>query len=112
MGAPDLRARAGIVTGQAALLVNREEGVVVGDRVNTAARIQAAADPGTVLVDDVTRQVTAAADRRTRTPAATSSRASPSRSSCGERSRRSRSPRASTAMACRRSSSGAMQSCA
>ena len=58
VGAPDLRARAGIVTGQAALLVNRDEGVVVGDRVNTAARIQGAADPGTVLVDDVTRQVT------------------------------------------------------
>jgi class 3 adenylate cyclase/tetratricopeptide (TPR) repeat protein len=60
VGAPDLRACAGIVTGQAALLVNREEGVVVGDRVNTAARIQAAADAGTVLVDDVTRQATAA----------------------------------------------------
>jgi class 3 adenylate cyclase/tetratricopeptide (TPR) repeat protein len=58
VGAPDLCARAGIVTGQAALLVNRDEGVVVGDRVNTAARIQTAADPGTVLVDDVTRQVT------------------------------------------------------
>ena len=58
VGASDLRARAGIVTGQAALLVKRDEGVVVGDRVNTAARIQAAADPGTVLVDDVTRQVT------------------------------------------------------
>ena len=56
--APNLRARGGIVTGQAALLVNRDEGVVVGDRVNTAARIQGAADPGTVLVDDVTRQVT------------------------------------------------------
>ncbi len=58
---PDLRARAGVVTGQAALLANHDEGVVVGDRVNTAARIQAAADPGTVLVDDVTRQVTSAA---------------------------------------------------
>ena len=57
VGAPDLRARAGIVTGQAALL-NRDEGLVVGDRVNTAARIQGAADPGTVFVDDVTRQVT------------------------------------------------------
>jgi len=58
VGAPGLCARAGIVTGQAALLTNRDEGVVVGDRVNTAARIQGAADPGTVLVDDVTRQVT------------------------------------------------------
>ena len=59
--APDLRARAGIVTGHAALLGNPDEGLVVGDRVNTAARIQATADPGTVLVDDVTRQVTSAA---------------------------------------------------
>ena len=58
VGAADLRARAGIVTGQAALLTNRDEGVVVGDRVNTAARIQGAATPGTVFVDDVTRQVT------------------------------------------------------
>ena len=58
--APDLRARAGIVTGHAALMVNSDEGLVVGDRVNTAARIQGAADPGTVLVDDVTRQVTSA----------------------------------------------------
>ncbi|MGH2887634.1 MAG: ATP-binding protein, partial [Solirubrobacteraceae bacterium] len=59
--APDLRARAGIVTGHAALVVNPDEGLVVGDRVNTAARVQGAADPGTVLVDDVTRQVTSAA---------------------------------------------------
>jgi class 3 adenylate cyclase/tetratricopeptide (TPR) repeat protein len=59
--APDLEARAGVVTGQAALLANQDEGVVVGDRVNTAARVQAAAEPGTVLVDDITRQVTSTA---------------------------------------------------
>ncbi|HJS96908.1 MAG TPA: adenylate/guanylate cyclase domain-containing protein, partial [Solirubrobacteraceae bacterium] len=59
--APDLQARAGVVTGQAALLVKPEQGVVVGDRVNTAARVQAAAEPGTVLVDDITRQVTSTA---------------------------------------------------
>jgi class 3 adenylate cyclase/predicted ATPase len=59
--APDLEARAGVVTGQAALLDNQQEGVVVGDRVNTAARVQAAADPGAVLVDDITRQVTSTA---------------------------------------------------
>jgi class 3 adenylate cyclase/predicted ATPase len=57
----ELQARAGVVTGQAALLVKPEEGVVVGDRVNTAARMQAAAEPGTVLVDDITRQVTSTA---------------------------------------------------
>ncbi len=61
VSAPDLRARAGVVTGQAALLASQEEGVVVGDRVNTAARVQAAAEPGTVLVDDITRQVTSTA---------------------------------------------------
>ncbi len=60
-GAPDLQARAGVVTGQAALLASREEGVVVGDRVNTAARVQAAAEPGTVLVDDITRRITSTA---------------------------------------------------
>ncbi len=59
--APELQARAGVVTGQAALLAKPEEGVVVGDRVNTAARVQAAAEPGTVLVDDITRQVTSTA---------------------------------------------------
>jgi class 3 adenylate cyclase/tetratricopeptide (TPR) repeat protein len=59
--APDLKARAGVVTGQAALLDNQAEGVVVGDRVNTAARVQAAAEAGVVLVDDITRQVTSTA---------------------------------------------------
>jgi class 3 adenylate cyclase/tetratricopeptide (TPR) repeat protein len=59
--APELQARAGVVTGQAALLPQADEGVVVGDRVNTAARVQAAAEPGTVLVDDITRQVTSTA---------------------------------------------------
>ncbi len=58
--APGLRARAGVVTGQVAPLEDPEEGLVVGDRVNTAARVQAVADPGTLLVDDVTRQATAA----------------------------------------------------
>jgi class 3 adenylate cyclase len=61
VGAANLRARAGVVTGQAAAMDNPGEGLVVGDRVNTAARIQSAAEPGTVLVDEVTRQVTSAA---------------------------------------------------
>ena len=34
---------------------------MVGDRVNTASRVQSVAEPGTVYVDEVTRQVTAAA---------------------------------------------------
>ena len=61
VGAPGLRARAGVVTGQVAALENPGEGIVVGDRVNTASRVQSAAAPGTVLVDEVTRQVASAA---------------------------------------------------
>src|SRR5712691_4862321 len=52
-GAPDLRLRAGVLTGEAAVTVGAEgQGMVAGDLVNTAARIQAAAEPGTVLVGD------------------------------------------------------------
>jgi class 3 adenylate cyclase/tetratricopeptide (TPR) repeat protein len=61
LGAPGLRARAGVTTGQVAALENPGEGLVVGDRVNTASRVQSSADPGTVLVDEVTRHVTSAA---------------------------------------------------
>jgi class 3 adenylate cyclase len=59
--APDLRARAGAVTGQVAALENPGEGIVVGDKVNTASRVQSAAGPGAVLVDEVTRQLGSAA---------------------------------------------------
>ncbi|MEN3282372.1 MAG: hypothetical protein V7607_3512, partial [Solirubrobacteraceae bacterium] len=61
VSAPELRARAGVVTGQVAALANPGEGLVVGDRVNTASRVQSSAEPGTVYVDEVTRQVTSAA---------------------------------------------------
>ncbi|NYJ08904.1 ATP-binding protein [Petropleomorpha daqingensis] len=56
-----LQARAGVVTGRAASLGNPLEGIVVGDRVNTAARLQGAAPPGGVLVDAATHEVTVAA---------------------------------------------------
>ncbi len=61
VGASGLRARAGVVTGQVAALEDPGEGLVVGDRVNTASRVQSAAEPGSVFVDGVTRQATAAA---------------------------------------------------
>jgi class 3 adenylate cyclase/tetratricopeptide (TPR) repeat protein len=62
VGAPELRARAGILTGQAAVTLGAEgEGMVAGDLVNTASRIQAAAEPGWVLVGENTKQATEAA---------------------------------------------------
>ena len=46
-GAADLRARAGVLTGEAAVTLGAEgQGMVAGDLVNTASRIQAAAKPG------------------------------------------------------------------
>jgi hypothetical protein len=56
----DLQARVGIVTGGAATTATAEEGLVIGDRVNTAARIQSAAPPGCCYVDEVTRAATSA----------------------------------------------------
>jgi len=56
-----LAARVGIVTGQAATTETPEEGLVVGDRVNTAARIQAVASPGCCYVDESTKRATDAA---------------------------------------------------
>jgi class 3 adenylate cyclase/tetratricopeptide (TPR) repeat protein len=62
LGVDRLRARAGVTTGEAAVTLGAKgEGMVAGDLVNTSARIQAAADPGSVLVGDVTRRATEAA---------------------------------------------------
>src|SRR5436305_2725880 len=59
VGAPELRARAGVLTGEAAVTLGAEgEGMVAGDLVNTASRIQSLAEPGTVLVGEATRRAT------------------------------------------------------
>ncbi len=59
---PELRVRAGVLTGNAAVELGAEgEGMVLGDTVNTASRLQSIATPGTVLVDDVTRRASEAA---------------------------------------------------
>jgi predicted ATPase len=49
------------VTGGAATTETPEEGLVIGDRVNTAARIQSVAPPGRCYVDETTRAATAVA---------------------------------------------------
>jgi class 3 adenylate cyclase/predicted ATPase len=62
VGIPTLRARAGVLTGEAAVALNAtNQGMVAGDIVNTASRIQAAAQPGDVLVGDDTMHATQSA---------------------------------------------------
>ena len=62
VGAGDLRARAGVVTGEAAVNLSATgQGMVAGDVVNTAARVQTAASPGDVAVDGATYRLSNAA---------------------------------------------------
>jgi class 3 adenylate cyclase/tetratricopeptide (TPR) repeat protein len=62
LGVPGLSMRVGLVTGEVAVTLGATgEGMVAGDAVNTAARVQAAAPPGQVYVDDTTRSLTSAA---------------------------------------------------
>jgi class 3 adenylate cyclase len=55
----NLRARAGVLTGEAAVTIGATaEGMVAGDLVNTASRVQSVAEPGLVYVGDSTRRST------------------------------------------------------
>src|SRR5207245_11361067 len=59
VGGAELRARAAVMTGEAAVTIGAQgEGMVAGDLVNTASRVQAIAEPGRVLVGESTRRAT------------------------------------------------------
>jgi class 3 adenylate cyclase/tetratricopeptide (TPR) repeat protein len=56
-GLPELAVRAGVQTGEAAVSLRAVgQGLVAGDIVNTAARFQSAAEPGTVVVGAATQR--------------------------------------------------------
>jgi class 3 adenylate cyclase len=62
VGLPTLQARAGVLTGEAAVTLGAVgQGMVAGDLVNSASRVQAIAKPGSVLVGESTRRATEAA---------------------------------------------------
>jgi class 3 adenylate cyclase len=61
-GVPGLAARCGVVTGEVAVTLGAVgEGMVAGDAVNTASRVQVAAEPGQVLADGVTQRLAGSA---------------------------------------------------
>jgi class 3 adenylate cyclase/tetratricopeptide (TPR) repeat protein len=61
-GVPGLAGRAGVVTGEVAVTLGAAgEGMVAGDAVNTASRVQAAAGSGQVLVDAATHRLAGSA---------------------------------------------------
>ena len=59
LGNPQLAARVGILSGETAVGPGgNQHGLVIGDIVNTAARLQAVAEAGTVIVGESTRSLT------------------------------------------------------
>jgi len=62
VGLTGVALRVGIVTGEVAVTIGAQgQGMVAGDAVNTASRVQSAAEPGGVWVDETTRVLTTAA---------------------------------------------------
>jgi class 3 adenylate cyclase/tetratricopeptide (TPR) repeat protein/ribosomal protein L40E len=54
---PEIQARVGVLTGEAAVTIGAtNQGMVAGDLVNTAARLQSVAPPGAVLVGEATHR--------------------------------------------------------
>ena len=54
---PSIQARAGVLTGEAAVTLGAtNQGMVAGDLVNTSSRLQSVAAPGTVLVGEATQR--------------------------------------------------------
>ena len=59
---PAVQARAGVLTGEAAVTLGAQgQGMVAGDLVNTASRLQSVAPPGAVLVGEATQRAAAKA---------------------------------------------------
>ena len=59
---PGIAARAGILTGEAAVTIGAtNQGMVAGDLVNSASRLQSRAAPGTVLVGEATQRASSKA---------------------------------------------------
>ena len=59
---PGIEARAGVLTGEAAVTIGaRGQGMVAGDLVNTASRLQSVAPSGVVLVGEATHRATSGA---------------------------------------------------
>jgi class 3 adenylate cyclase len=64
LGIPGMALRAGVLSGETSVGAGgNEKGLVVGDIVNTASRLQSAADQGTVFVGDSTKQLSERAIR-------------------------------------------------
>ncbi|MGY2874141.1 class 3 adenylate cyclase/tetratricopeptide (TPR) repeat protein [Marmoricola sp. URHA0025 HA25] len=62
VGADELAMRVGVVTGEVAVTIGAEQqGMVAGDPVNTASRVQSIAAPGEVWVDETTKLLSSAA---------------------------------------------------